>query len=101
MDDVTKGALIGLGRDLLKLIGVLLAAHGVMDVSDWQAISGFILTAAPIAWGIWAKYKAAHNAVVAGARAQATGVAVGRSIAQATAIVTHLSPKPAGQPGKS
>lgn len=66
--DPQAAALVGLLRQGLLAVGVLLAGHGVIGPNNtitpdnWQFIVGVLVTLAPVAWSWWEKFAVAKNA---------------------------------------
>lgn len=104
--DVNTDLALGTLRDLLKVAGGLLAAHGLIGPNDtitpdnWQFIAGVIIGLAPLAWSWYTKIKAAKTAkdreaiaVQAGINLVSTGAALATDGAR-IASVGGSSPKP-------
>lgn len=67
MDDQTKAVILGQVRNLLLMLGTLLAGHGIIGENNaitpdnWQFFVGVLIAVAPIAWGWWNKIREAKT----------------------------------------
>lgn len=65
--DPNVAASLGLLRQVLLAIGVLLAGHGVIGPNNtitpanWQFIVGVLVTLAPVVWSAWEKFRVAKT----------------------------------------
>lgn len=58
MDEAAKNAILGVIRSILVVLGTALTTKGILMGDQANSIIGPIMTMAPIAWGIYDKYRA-------------------------------------------
>lgn len=106
MDDANKSALIGLFRQALLAVGVLLAGHGIIGPNNtitpdnWQFIVGTLVTLAPIAWSWVDKIRAAQTTKEKEAIAVQAGINLiheGAGILISDPVTGEQTPKPVTQ----
>jgi hypothetical protein len=64
--------LMSLLRAILAIIGSVLTTHGTLTSGMWEQISGVVLMAAPMAWGMYVHTESAKVAAVAALAADPT-----------------------------
>lgn len=106
--DPAQDAVLGLVRQALLAVGVLLTGNGFIgpnghiSANNWQFFVGLILTAIPVVWSAWSKYRAASSAkdretiaVMAGINLVTKGAAIATDFKTIPATAAPLPVTPA------
>lgn len=88
MDEATKQAALSALRSLLIAIGSGLVAKGYLDDATMNQVVGAAMVLAPIAWGIFDKYRAEAKAKAREVTAMNVGIAIADSTVGPTPPVT-------------
>lgn len=92
--DPTTAASLGLLRQVLLAVGVLLTGHGIIGPNNtitpdnWEFLVGILVTIAPVAWSWWEKFHQAKTAKDREAIAVQAGINL---VARGAAIATDGS----------